>query len=294
MHAARTNLVISPIGDDSVHASWLADRPARTFDVFLIHYGQHDGFGRADADHYQCRTGFKWELLDYALRDHRHVVDRYDRIWCPDCDVRADTASINRLFALFAEYRLQLAQPAIAAGEVSYEFLRQRPGLVLRYSPFVECMCPLFTREALYRVLPTFLESRSGWGLDWLWPRCFAPREMAVLDAIGVEHTGRLMRGELYRKLATLGIDPGREFDQVMARHGGFDRRLHRKLVRGRIKLPAVREAPTRPSFARRALGLLRFLRERASSPFVPGVCDAGLTKPTAQSNTSVPNLRNS
>jgi hypothetical protein len=264
MHAARTNLVISPIGDESMHASWLADRQVRTFDVFLIYYGQRDGFARQDADHYLCRTGFKWELLDHALRHYRHVVERYERVWCPDCDVRADTASINHLFAVCREYRLQLAQPAISAGEVSYEFLRRRPGLVLRYSPFVECMCPLFTREALYRVLPTFLETRSGWGLDWLWPRSFGPREMAVVDSIGVEHTGRLLRGELYRKLAALGIDAGREFDEVMARHGGFNRRLHRKLVRGRIKLPAIHETPLCASFARRALARIGFLPARA------------------------------
>jgi hypothetical protein len=112
-------------------------------------------------------------------------------------------------------------------------------------------MCPLFTRESLYTVLPTFLESRSGWGVDWVWPRYFAPREMAVVDAAAVELTVRLFRGEHYQKLAGLGIDPGAEFDRVMAKHGGFDRRLHKKLVRGRIKLPAVWE----PGQRREGLG---------------------------------------
>jgi hypothetical protein len=256
--AGRRNLVISPIGDDSVHASWLADRPSRAFDVFLIYYGRQADFGRGDADHYLARQGFKWELLDYAARHHRDILERYDRIWCPDCDIRADTATVNRLFALVERYDLQLAQPAILAGEVSYEFLRKRPGVVLRYTPYVECMCPLFTRGAFYTVLPTFLESRSGWGVDWVWPRYFAPRRMAVLDAVGVEHTGRLFRGENYQNLARLGIDPGEEFNRVMAKHGGFDRRLHRKLVRGRIKLPAVWEPGKRRPLGRffESLGL--------------------------------------
>jgi hypothetical protein len=253
----RRNLVISPIGDDSVHASWLANRPSRTFDVFLIYYGQQGDLGRADADHYLVRAGFKWELLDHAARHHRDILDAYDRIWCPDCDIRADTATVNRLFELFAAYDLQLAQPAIAAGEVSYQFLRKRPGVVLRYSPFVECMCPLFTRQALFKVLPTFLESRSGWGIDWIWPRFFGQREMAVLDTVGVEHTGRLFRGDNYQKLARLGIDPGDEFDRVMARHGGFDRRLRKKLLRGRIKLPAVWEAGRRGNLPERILSKL-------------------------------------
>lgn len=253
----RRNLVISPIGDDSVHASWLVDRSARTFDLFLIHYGQLADFGRQDADHYLRRQGFKWELIDHVARHDRDVLERYDRIWCPDCDIRTDTTNINRLFELFAQYDLQLAQPAISAGEASYEFLRKRPGVVLRYSPYVECMCPLFTRDALFAVLPTFLESRSGWGLDWIWPRYFEACQIAVLDAVGVEHTGRLFRGESYQNLAKLGIDPGKEFDQVMARHGGFDRRLHRKLVRGRIKLPAIWEPGSRHHLAGRILARL-------------------------------------
>jgi len=257
MQSTRRNLIVSPIGDDSVHASWLVDRPARTFDVFLIYYGKQEGFGTQDADHYLCRRGFKWELLDHAARHHRDVLERYDRIWCPDCDIYADTLSVNRLFELFEKYELQLAQPAIAAGEVSFQFLRRRPGVILRYSPYVEVMCPLFTREALYAVLPTFLESRSGWGVDWLWPRYFAPRQIAVIDAVGVEHKGRLLRGENYQKLASLGIDPGREFDQVIARHGGFNRRLHRKLVRGRIKLPAIWEPGSRASLTGRMLARL-------------------------------------
>jgi hypothetical protein len=252
--SVRRNLVISTIGDGSMHGSWLADRPARSFDVFLVHYGKHADFGRRDADYYLSRRGFKWELLDYVAREHRDVLERYDRIWCPDCDIRCTTADVNRLFQLAVAYNLQLAQPAIAAGDATYQFLRKRPQLVLRYTPFVEVMCPLFTREAFFKVQPTFLESRSGWGLDILWPRNFEPRAMAVIDAVGVEHTGPLFRGENYKNLDKLGVNPGEEFKQIIARHGGFDRRLHRKLVRGRIKLPAVWEGNRQTSFTERLL----------------------------------------
>jgi len=257
MALPNRNLVISPIGDDSVHASWLSERASRAFDVFLIHYGSREGFGRQDADYYIARPGFKWELLAYALREHGDIVDRYDRIWCPDCDIRADTAKVNRLFELFERYSLQLAQPAIGSGEVSYQALRPKPGTILRYTPFVEIMCPIFSREALRRVAPTFGESRSGWGLDVLWPRYFGPHEMAILDAVSVEHTGRLMRGENYRRLARLGVAPDEEFARVLARHGGFDRRLHRRLVRGRVRLPAIREPRQSKSLARRMLARL-------------------------------------
>jgi hypothetical protein len=242
MTAARRNLVVSPIGDESVHASWLSHPEARTFDLLLINYGSRPDFGRSEATHYFARQGFKWELVHHALAHCGDILDRYANIWCPDCDIRADTGRVNRLFELFEEYHLQMAQPAIAKGEVTYKSLRQRPGLILRYTPFVECMCPIFTRQALDRVSPTFLENRSGWGLDCVWPRFFQPCEIAILDSVGVEHTGQLLRGANYQQLARLGIDPGQEFEQVIAKYGGFQRRLHRKFVRGTVRLPAIRE----------------------------------------------------
>jgi hypothetical protein len=246
--ARLRNLVISPIGDGSVHDSWFSDRDARTFDTLLINYGPNPGFGRDEADIYIERKGFKWELLYHAISEHRAAIDSYDRIWLPDADVRADTATVNRLFATFEQHHLQLAQPAICAGEVSYEFLRPRPGVVLRYTPYVECMCPLFTREGLLTILPTFLENKSGWGIDFVWPRYFARQQMAIVDSVGVEHTGRLFRGEHYQKLAKLGIEPQKDFDACVAKYGGFDKRLHKKLVRGTIRLPAVWEPARRPS----------------------------------------------
>ncbi len=264
MSQTRRNLVISPIGDESMHASWLSGGEDRSFDLFLVHYGQCVDFGRSDAEHYLSRQGFKWELLDYVAQEHRAMLERYERIWCPDCDIGADTQSVNRLFALHEQHALQLSQPAIAGGEVTYQFLRKRPGVVLRYTPFVEVMCPLFTREAFFRVQPTFLESRSGWGLDLLWPRYFGRREMAVIDAVGVEHTGKLFRGENYSSLDKLGINPGQELQRIITTHGGFNRRLHRKLVRGRIKLPAIFESTRRVSLAERCWASLGLGRAQA------------------------------
>ena len=264
MTTTRRNLIISPIGDSSVHGSWLSEPELRSFDLFLMYYGERADFGRAEAAHYFQRKGFKWELIDHALKQHGEILGRYSNIWCPDNDIRADTRGINRMFELFEKYALQMAQPAIAAGEVSYEALRQRPGVVLRYSPYVEVMCPLFTREALWRIGPTLLESRSGWGLDWIWPRFFARHEIAILDAVGVEHAGPLGRGENYSELAKLGIRPGEEFDRVVAKYGGFDRKLHKKFVSGTVKLPTIRESGVRESLLARLMQRLGLRRAAA------------------------------
>ena len=52
-------------------------------------------------------------------------------------------------------------------------------------------MCPLFTREALYEMLPTMTLNRSSWGLDWLWAKRLGttPRSLGIIDATPAIHT---------------------------------------------------------------------------------------------------------
>ena len=132
MPAHARNLIISPIGNSSVHGSWSILSAARTYDLLLINYSNQPGFGAADATHYLERKGMKWELLTHALDMLPEVVARYTNVWLPDDDIRTSPSEIDRLFAIFEDYRLQMAQPAIAAGEVSYKVFRQRPGVILR------------------------------------------------------------------------------------------------------------------------------------------------------------------
>jgi hypothetical protein len=257
------NLVISPVGDQSKHRAWLAGAVPPDFDLFLIYFGDGPDRYAADAHHYARRKGFKWELMHYALTEHAEIVARYDRIWCPDDDIICTAEDVNRLFALFAEYRLRLAQPAIAKGEFSYKTLVRRAGNVLRYTPYVEIMCPLFTREALVKVSDTFTLNRSGWGIDWIWPRCFAPGEMAIIDQVGIHHSGTLGKGESYQKLAKLGIDPERDFQEALARYGGIDRGLHRAFCRGEIELEAIPDPADRRSRLARWRDAWRWHRTR-------------------------------
>jgi hypothetical protein len=242
------NLVLSTVGDNSRHPTWLTGNEPRNFDLFLIYFGENPDYNFSGAAHTLRRKGFKYPLIDHALTEFASIFAQYDRIWLPDDDIAADTATVNRIFDLFAQNHLQLAQPAISAGEVSYESLRQTPRTILRYTPYVEVMCPIFTREALYKVKPLFLETQSGWGIDWVWSKWFAKGEVAILDACGVEHTGKLLRGELYQKLKARGIDPYQEFDDCVARHGGINRRHHKRMLRGRMamsRIPAPGQALT-------------------------------------------------
>src|SRR5689334_466854 len=91
----RTNLIVCPIGDRSVHRTWLSGPGLPNFDLFLIYYGNGPDTSARDATYYCRRHGFKFEHLHFVVTEHAETLKKYDRIWCPDDDIACDTGGIN-------------------------------------------------------------------------------------------------------------------------------------------------------------------------------------------------------
>lgn len=214
------NLIISPVGDDSQHPTWLSAAGEQQFDLALIYFGSQPGRYQHDADCYLAQSGFKFHLIERMLVELGPRLEQYEYIWLPDDDVASTTHDVNRLFALAREYRLAIAQPAIRAGDTSYQVVRQQPGLLLRYTQFVEVMCPVLSRAALDRVRPTLTENKSAWGIDWAWTRLIPPTDMAIIDAVGVHHTRPLHSGAGYQRMRDAGVDPHRDLQEMTAKYG--------------------------------------------------------------------------
>ncbi len=199
--ARRRHLVVLRAGDRSLHPQWLAG-PDRDFDLYISYYGTTPGRYQADADHYEARRGPKWPRIGELLKRNPQLIEDYESFWFPDDDLAADTASIDRMFAFFRAYELCLAQPALTSDSYyTWDTLLQDKRCHIRYAGFVEIMAPIFSREALRVCAPTFEESRSGWGLDWVWPalcREAGLGRIAIIDSTPVHHT-RPVGGELYR-----------------------------------------------------------------------------------------------
>lgn len=221
MHAGRRrNLVIVRAGDGSLHPGWLRGQ-ARDFDLFVSYYGKTPGRHRADAEYYEARPGPKWTGIAALLAEHPDLLERYDAFWFPDDDLLADAPCLNRLFAFFCAFRLCLAQPALTRDSYfTWSTLLQQPGCHVRYNGFVEVMAPLFSREALRLCAPTFSQSRSGWGLDWVWPtlcRRAGLGRIGIVDATPVRHT-RPVGAELYRNHPDM--DPRDEAVRLLSHYG--------------------------------------------------------------------------
>jgi hypothetical protein len=80
-------------------------------------------------------------------------------------------------------------------------------------------MAPLFTVEALRRVLPLFRGARFGWGLDRIWSRLMPDPEFtsAIIDAVTIKHLRGGLTGSLYSQAA---VGPRDEESRLMARLG--------------------------------------------------------------------------
>jgi hypothetical protein len=237
------NLVVVRAGDHSLHPQWISDGP-RDFDLLVSYFGNTPGRFSSGAEHYEMRRGPKWPGIAALLREHKEALEGYDCIWFPDDDLAAETQTINRMFAFFHAYRMCLAQPALSRDSwCTWRTLRQQPNCHVRFTKFVEIMAPIFSREALSVCTPSFSESASGWGLDWLWPRlCMEAGlgDMAVIDATPVRHT-RPCGGELYRNNPQL--QPQSDASRIVSKYGLNEMRAVAKYSFGKrvqaLPLPA-------------------------------------------------------
>ena len=218
--ARRRNLVVLRAGDSSLHRQWL-DAPDRDFDLFISYYGRTPGRHQEDADFYEARPGPKWPAIAALLEQNLAALGAYDTFWFPDDDLAASGPVIDRMFAFFHAFQLCLAQPALTRNSYyTWDTLLQDSRAHIRYTRFVEVMAPIFSRAALEVCRPTFAESRSGWGLDWVWPtlcRQAGLGRMAILDATPVRHT-RPVGGELYRNHPDL--DPRNDAVRLLRKYG--------------------------------------------------------------------------
>lgn len=223
MKQVRKNLVVLRAGDGSLHRRWLDGLKAdeRDFDLFISYYGKGEGTHRDDGEYWEHRPGPKWSCVAELLASNPQLIEQYQGFWFPDDDLDATAPMLNRMFNLFHGMELKLAQPALTLDSYySWPQLLQRQDSVLRQVAFVEVMAPIFNRDSLKQCLASFSESRSGWGLDWVWPKLLGGAQdgrIAIIDATPVKHT-RPVGGELYKNNPEL--DPRNDSRRLAERYG--------------------------------------------------------------------------
>jgi hypothetical protein len=217
----RRFLTIVRAGDGSLHPGWLAGPGSRSWDIVVSYFGDDPNRFRAPGVTRIDSKGPKWPALHALLQAHPELIERYDYIWLPDDDLAADMNTINRMFAICADLRLEAAQPSLTWDSYSTHLVTlRRENTLLRFTNFVEVMAPCLSSAMLSRALPFFAENISGWGIDFMWSKLAddPQRGIAVLDTITVRHT-RPIGGPNYRILRESGQSPLIELRAFCKKH---------------------------------------------------------------------------
>ncbi len=192
--SGRRNLVVIRANEFSLHPSWdrNIDESDRNWDLCVSWYGHEPVKDPGTCEYLTIQPEDRKFGAIHALFQPESPLWDYDQIWLPDDDIRTNWRDINRLFSICRRHRFELSQPCLEPGSfVNHKVTAMDDEYSLRYTNFVEVMCPLFSRDALRLCLPTFNGSISGFGLDHIWP-CLLGRvhtRMAIIDDVAVAHT---------------------------------------------------------------------------------------------------------
>jgi hypothetical protein len=204
MDQASRNLVVVRCGDSSLHKNWCTGK--RTWDLGVSYFGNRKDYF-PEARYMHIRAAGKWDGIFDFFACNPETLSLYDYFWFPDDDIDASTDSVEELFQSVRRYDLELAQPSL--GDQSYYshlLTLCNSEFRIRYVNFVEIMVPVLSRDLLSKTLGRLRGTRTGFGLDFLWPRLTSNpyRKIAILDEITVTHT-RPVGGELHRTASAVG-----------------------------------------------------------------------------------------
>lgn len=212
-------LVISAVGDSSLHKEWISSN--KNFDLALVYYGDQKEKYKKDADYYLESKGYKWHLISEIYEKFEHEFSKYDFIWCPDDDVSASPDTLNQMFSYCESKSLNLAQPSLSSDSFyDMPITLNKFNLEFRYTNVVEQMAPVFSLDVFKKLKSTFLETKSGWGLDWVWPKILEYKNCGIIDLVQVKHTREPKVGELYSKYKKEEVYPPAEKKKLLRRYG--------------------------------------------------------------------------
>ncbi|MDM0032153.1 hypothetical protein QTI33_08390 [Variovorax sp. J22P271] len=205
----------------------IAEDPDRNWDCCVNGWEAPPGSTARDfgAERFQPGALNKFEAFSDMCRGSAAGVG-YRYVLMIDDDLRFKPGDVSRFFEHCERNDLFLSQPAIAWGSNSNHLINIcNPVCTVRGVNFVEVMAPCFSREALDRLLPTFLLTRCTWGIDYAWSSLLdGLGRISIVDAVAMDHTKPMDRAEgpFYRKLRSMNVDPDEELAEVVRTHASW------------------------------------------------------------------------
>lgn len=235
-------LAVIRCGDSSLHDNWIIG--ARHFDYAVSYFGSDKNRDFIDAKYVHKWKGGKWDGLYKFFLEFPEALEKYNFFWFPDDDLSASAADINLLLSIGKSHDLEIFQPSLSSKSYySHLITLHHSNFLLRFTNFVEIMSPVVSKRLLIRTLPMMEHTRSGFGLDFLWPRVAEEIQdsssptAAVIDAVQILHT-RPVGGDLHKYIhsATGGQGSNDELNRVVS-----DFSSRRAATINKVSVPRIR-----------------------------------------------------
>lgn len=212
------NLVIVRSGLSSLHGQYFYDNSIpREWDRMILSYVDPVVRDIDECDFVVEGGLSKWtdfnDLLDMGFFSKYD----YDYIMLADDDVVPfDLNSVNILFDRAKMFNLEICQPALTHDSYySWVITLQSPAFHMRYTNFVECMCPVFSKNSLDIIKPVIATAVSGYGVDIIFSELFSleKKPMRIVDDSIFRHVKPIdpLGGEFYKHLQKNGVDVNKE-----------------------------------------------------------------------------------
>lgn len=197
-------------------------RSARSWDIALSFYDNTDIPASGCVEWLHRYVGGKWDGIWRFFSDYGEALSGYDYYWLVDDDIEVDCKNIDEIFDYVRRYDFHIAQPALTLDSYfSHRLTLACPGFLHRHTNLVEIMAPILSDILLKKLLPSFRDTRSGFGLDWYWQTLVPEpeRQIAIIDNLAVRH-GRPLRQNLRGAMQREGVFPEQEREQLAMVYG--------------------------------------------------------------------------
>jgi len=169
----------------------------REFDI--VAYGYDESMtGMGDCDVWIQREGTKYQNFYHYATNYAEELEQYDYVWVADDDMFMSAKDINRMFEMMVEYKIDLGQPSMDINGMHYvHILVNDPEYILRYTNYVECSAPIFTKKSLKKIVHTFADTLTGHSWDNIISHMIYKKgenNVAVFDEIKAHHGISLSR----------------------------------------------------------------------------------------------------
>ena len=108
----RKYLLLSSVGENSLHQSNNWFYPERNYDLFLVHYQEPENNDKSDQSDYYLYFNFK-KMIHYFYIFQTNLINQYDYVFILDNDNKITGTNISRLFNLATKLNANILAPSI-------------------------------------------------------------------------------------------------------------------------------------------------------------------------------------